>query len=47
MVLELVEQRELLLELFAQFVAERGDPRRWATTQKEIHRWVTDRTSKR
>ena len=39
--------RELLLELFAQFAAERGDPRRWAATQKEIHRWVTDRTSKR
>ena len=39
--------RELLLDLFAQFVAERGEPRRWATTQKEIYRWVTDRTSKR
>ena len=39
--------RELLVELFAQFVAERGDPRRWANTQKTIYRWVTDRTSKR
>ncbi len=39
--------REMLMELFAQFVAERGDPRRWANTQKAIHRWVADRTSKR
>lgn len=39
--------RELLLDLFAQFAAERGTPRRWVATQKEIHRWVTDRTSKR
>lgn len=39
--------REMLLALFAQFVAERGDAARWATTQKQIHRWVTDRTSKR
>jgi len=39
--------RELMVELFTQFVAERGDLRRWGTTQKAIHRWVTDRTSKR
>jgi len=39
--------REMLLDLFSQFVAERGEPRRWANTQKQIHRWVTDRTSKR
>jgi len=39
--------RELLLDLFEQFVAERGNPPRWANTQKEIHRWVTSRTSKR
>jgi hypothetical protein len=39
--------REMLLDLFAQFAAERGTPRRWAATQKEIHRWVTDRTSRR
>jgi hypothetical protein len=39
--------REVLLDLFGQFAAERGTPRRWAATQKEIHRWVTGRTSKR
>ncbi len=39
--------REMLLDLFEQFVAERGDPRRWAGAQKQIHRWVADRTSKR
>jgi len=39
--------REILFDLFAQFAAERGEPSRWANTQKQIHRWVADRTSKR
>jgi len=39
--------REMLLDLFAQFAAERDNPQRWTTAQKEIHRWVTGRTSKR
>ena len=39
--------RCLLLELLDRFLAERSDANRWITVQKEIHKWATDRTTRR
>jgi hypothetical protein len=38
--------RDLLLDLFKQFVSERGSPEKWTVTQKEIHAWVEEKSVK-
>jgi len=39
--------QDLLFELFDRFVAERRDAKKWAVTQKQIHQWVADRSTRR
>lgn len=39
--------REALLGWYERFLDERTDPARWAETRTAIHRWVTERPSKR
>lgn len=39
--------RCLLLELLDRFLAERAASKKWAATQKEIHKWAADRTTRR
>jgi hypothetical protein len=39
--------RCLLFELFDRFVAERNDAKKWKQTQTDIHKWATDRSTRR
>ena len=38
---------DAFLGMYTQFLKERKDPKAWATTQKQIHRWVTERAARR
>ncbi len=44
--ISLAKFRDLFLHLYDRFLDERIDPAKWKATQKEIHKWLPQRTGK-